>query len=87
MSFDEASFKEKLESQHDFPGPYIFKFIAPIGQKHEVLAILPEGASIKFRESANSKYISITVEAVMQTSDDIIAVYLEASTINDVIAL
>ena len=87
MSFDAASFKEKLESQHEFPGPYIFKFITPIDERDGILAILPEGASIKFRESSNSKYVSITAEVPMQSSDEIIAIYLRASEIENVIAL
>ncbi len=87
MGFDVASFKEKLESQHQFPGLYIFKFIAPPTKKEEVLAILPEGADIRFRESSNGNYLSVTAEASMQSSDEIVSIYLKASEIADVIAL
>ena len=86
MSWDIASFKQKLESEHDFPGTYIFKFIVPAGQKDTVLSILPEG-ELSLRHSANQKYVSLTLRAQMPSSDGIVEVYQRAYVIEGIVAL
>ena len=86
MSWDVTSFKEKLESEHTFPGTYIFKFIVPGEQKDEVIRILPKG-ELSFKHSSNQKYLSLTLKATVQSSDEIIAVYQEAYGIKGIVAL
>jgi putative lipoic acid-binding regulatory protein len=86
MSWDVASFKEKLESEHSFPGYYSFKFIVPNGQKEEVLNILPKGELVQ-KHSSNKKYISLTLKAEVNSSDEIVAVYQKAHTIEGIVAL
>lgn len=86
MSHDPVAFKEKLESQHDFPGPYTFKFIIPKGQKEQVLALLPEG-DLTFKASSGEKYTSITLKAQMPSSDQVIAVYTQVAKVEGVVSL
>lgn len=86
MSWDITSFKEKLESEHTFPGFYIFKFIVPGDQKDEVIQILPKG-ELTFKHSSNQKYLSLTLKAEMQSSDEVIAVYQKAYVIKGIVAL
>ena len=86
MSMSIDAFKEKLESQHTFPGPYIFKFIVPIEKKDELLKIIPSG-QVSERMSKTNKYISLTVRATMDSSEEVVQVYQTAQKIEGIIAL
>lgn len=86
MSWDEAGFKEKLENNHDFPCTYIFKFIVKPKNQPEVEALVP-GADIKLKASSGNKYVSVTIKAQMANSQDVIAVYKRANTIQGIISL
>ncbi len=88
MGMEEStrSFKEKLENQHQFPGYYTFKFVVPQGKKDKLSRLLPPGKT-KIRESSKQNYVSVTVEAFLQKSDDVIHVYEETSKIEGLIAL
>lgn len=86
MNWDEASFKEKIESQHQFPGPYTFKFIAPQDQKESLQDLVP-GGKISYRNSSGNKYVSATIQAVMQNSAEVIEVYEKAHFIKGIVAL
>ncbi|MDW3196477.1 MAG: DUF493 family protein [Cytophagales bacterium] len=86
MSADSQSFREKLEAQHDFPGPYTFKFIIPEDKKGEVEARLPKG-ELSYKASSGKKYTSITLKATMKSSDEVIAVYTEVAKIEGVLSL
>lgn len=81
-----TSFKEKLESQHEWPGVYIFKFIVPVDKVQEVNALFPD---VKVTERASSKgtYKSLTVKAHMKSSDHVIMLYIEAKKIEGIISL
>ena len=81
-----TSFKEKLNSQHTWPGVYIFKFIVPNDRKEEVERLF-EGDEITIKNSSKGNYASITVNKVMQNADDVIAVYIEAKKIEGIISL
>ena len=86
MSWDIASFKEKLEAGHSFPGPYIFKFIVPMNQKDQVIQVLPKG-ELSTKHSATNKYISITLKAQVEASEKVIEVYQRAYEIKGIVAL
>ncbi|MFY0605687.1 MAG: DUF493 family protein [Cyclobacteriaceae bacterium] len=86
MSWDIEGFREKLESQHQFPGEYSFKFIVPFGKKEELLKFMPAGKT-SFRPSSNNKYISITTKAHLGSSDEVLKIYTDANTIEGCIAL
>ncbi len=86
MSWDIESFRQKLEDQHDFPGNYTFKFIVPKEKREEVVRILPAG-EVKYRDSSNGTYVSVTVVAPMQKSDEVLDVYINANKIEGCIAL
>lgn len=86
MSWDIESFREKLEDQHEFPGKYTFKFIVPHERRESIVEILPF-AEIKYRESSNKKYVSVTASAQMESSQDVLDVYLAANKVDGCIAL
>jgi hypothetical protein len=81
-------FKLKLvmDETIKFPTEYLFKFIVPVGEVHQVLLIL-QGLDIDERASANGKYISVSGKGVFQCSDEIINIYKRASVIQGIISL
>jgi hypothetical protein len=85
-NFDKASFKEKLESSGEFPMLYMFKFIVPKGKESEVSALFPKN-EITLKPSSGGKYISTTIQAMMDSADQILDIYDKASKIEGVISL
>ncbi len=83
---DLASLKEQLDSQTDFPTLYMFKFIVPTGQEHEVARLLPHNEAV-LKKSTKGNYASVTIKAMMPSSESIISVYERASTIEGIISL
>ncbi|WP_111669371.1 DUF493 domain-containing protein [Algoriphagus litoralis] len=85
-NFDRASFKEKLESSGEFPMLYMFKFIVPNGKETEVGALFPKN-EISLKPSSGGKYVSTTIQAMMDSADQILDLYEQASAIEGVISL
>lgn len=86
MSWDEKSFLEKLEGTHQFPEKYTFKFIVKPEHQKTVEALV-SNAEIKLKPSSGNKYVSITISAHMNSSQEVIDVYKKAHTIEGIIAL
>lgn len=87
MSWDVESFRQKIEHEHSFPGYYIFKFIVPAEKKDEIIRLLPAGGDVKYKQSANNKYVSITSKVRLQTSQGVLDVYFAANKVEGCIAL
>lgn len=84
--FDKEAFKEKLIASGEFPQLYMFKFIVPQGKEGEVAALFPKH-EITTKESSGGKYVSTTVQAMMENPDQIILIYEQASSIEGLISL
>jgi hypothetical protein len=80
------SFREKLDKHYAWPALYIFKFIVPAGKEGEVKNLFPNHSTSE-KPSKNGNYISVTVQAMMPSSDAVVDVYINASTIQGLIAL
>lgn len=78
--------RAKLAVFEKWPGPYLFKFIAPQGKIQE-LEQLFEKDHYTLRTSRTGKYVSLSCQKQMASSEDVIAVYTEALRIEGVIAL
>jgi uncharacterized protein len=83
---DRDRFRELLLTEHTWPARYVFKFIVPARAVAEVHALFPAGAG-RERPSSGGKYVSVTAEIVMNTPDDVIAIYERAAKIEGVVAL
>jgi len=83
---DLASFKEQLDAQTNFPTLYMFKFIVPMGKEGEVAKLLPNNEMV-LKESAKGSFVSATIQAMMPSSDAIVAIYERASEIEGIISL
>ncbi|WMJ74423.1 DUF493 family protein [Cytophagaceae bacterium ABcell3] len=77
--------REKLADM-DWPSFYMFKFIVPRTSEEEIFKIFNQ-EDIKTRLSRNGKYISITAYQYMNSEDDVIDVYEQASHVEGVISL
>lgn len=82
--------RESLLETTKFPADYMFKFIIPnkLEQKKQINNLFNfEGAVVKTNPSKSEKFISFTILQKMNTVDDVIAKYKEASNIKDIISL
>lgn len=84
--FTTAEFKQKLDEVHHFPTMYMFKFIVTEEKKSAVESLFPSN-ELQFKPSSKGKYISVTAEVMMPSSDRVIEIYTKASQIPGLIAL
>jgi uncharacterized protein len=89
---NEDKFKDlrnKLNETQSYPAVYMFKFI--MEAEHRKIALVEnlfsENAEIYTKESGKGKYISITVQEVMMSTEEIIRIYEKASEIKGVMLL
>lgn len=85
---EDELFKLKLllDETMRFPNDYLFKFIVPVAEVHQILFILKD-MHIEQRPSANGNYISVSGKVKVMCSDDIILIYQRASVIKGIISL
>ncbi len=79
-------FKKKLDNEHKWPTTYMFKFVVPSNKIDELKAIFPE-EPINVKESKNGKYSSFTMKKHIDSSDEVIEIYLKVRKIEGLIAL
>lgn len=81
-----AAFKEKLDAAYVWPALYMFKFIVPHEQVTQVKSLFPNHFSTE-RSSQTGKYISVTVNMMMPSSEAVIGIYQKVRHIEGIIAL
>lgn len=81
-----SQLKLVLDETVKFPSEYLFKFIVPVDQVHQILFIM-QGMEIEQKASSTGKYISVSGKMIMNKSEDIILVYKRASVIKGIISL
>ena len=86
MSWETKEFQQKLDDQQIFPGLYIFKFIVPSDSVKKVEELWGKGEIVK-KPSSKGKYTSVTINAQVDNSDEIVDIYARASKIEGCIAL
>ena len=84
--FNVDAFREKLEASGSFPMLYMFKFIVPNGKEKEIAAFFPKN-EMEIKASSGGKYISTTIQSMMDSPDHIIEIYKKAAVINGLISL
>jgi putative lipoic acid-binding regulatory protein len=78
--------KKKLDGHYQWPAAYPFKFIVKQEQVPEVQALFP-GELFSTKPSANGKYMGMTLEKVMNSSADVLAVYERVKVVQGLMAL
>lgn len=80
------NFREKLDVHYAWPSLYTFKFIVPSEKEEEIKNLFPNHIATG-KWSKNGKYISVTINMMMPSSEAVIHVYQKASVIEGIIAL
>jgi len=80
------NFKQLLDDGYDWPGVYVFKFIVPKQNVEELKAVF-EGHEIDIKASSKGSYHSLTSRIQVDSSEDVIAIYRAAGSIEGVISL
>ncbi len=83
---DRTEFKQKLEAVGEFPMIYLFKFIVPSGKEIAIEKLFPNKEVI-LKPSSGGKYVSATIQMVVESADYVIAIYEEVAQIEGVISL
>ncbi len=78
--------KQILDENHQWPCPYLFKFIVPTKNICQLTELFPND-QLQTRASKNGKYTSVTFESNMSSSKEVMEVYQKASTIPGVMSL
>jgi putative lipoic acid-binding regulatory protein len=82
--------KAELDNSNEWPAKYLFKFIVPtVNDNVELVedAFNRIGAVIVTTKSKTGKFTSVSVDVMMESSQQIIDKYLEVSTIEGIISL
>ncbi len=82
--------KNELEKSNSWPALYLFKFIVPnINGNVKTVedAFDRVGAVIKTTPSKTGKFISVSIDVMMENPQEIINKYLELTTIEGIISL
>lgn len=85
---DLTKFKTLLDDQMSWPDYYSFKFVTKTVNISNLLEVLTvtEG-QISQRPSKNGNYTSVTCRKLVESSDDVVALYHEVSKIEGIITL
>lgn len=83
--------KVQLEEGFEWPHLYLYKFIFPASDQKiaEIENIFDsKGAMITLKESAQGKYVSVSIKVVMDSAQEVIDKYVEVGEkVTDVISL
>jgi len=79
-------FKSKLDQEHKWPTIYMFKFVVPKGKIEEFNTIFVD-ESVQSKESKAGNYMSFTMKKMMNSSQEVVDIYLKAKKIEGVISL
>lgn len=74
MTYDREKFMETLDEHHDWPCPYVFKFIMPTTSLPTFEALFPE-EEYSLKESRSGKYTSVTMEPHVCSAEEVMKVY------------
>ncbi len=65
----------------------MFKFIVPSHKRDELRQLFPRHITTTEKSSEKGKYISLTYQMMMPSSESVIDVYKKVSTIEGIVAL
>ncbi|WP_319584716.1 DUF493 family protein [uncultured Pseudodesulfovibrio sp.] len=86
MSDKSKQFKQVLDEHHEWPCPYIHKFIVPADSLDRFQELFAS-EKLETRQSRTGKYTSVTIVSTMCSADEVMAVYEKAAQIPGVMSL
>lgn len=75
-----------IDSGHEWPGDYLFKFIVPKDKLVELETHF-QGVAYFTRPSANGRFVSLTYKGYFQSSDQVMAIYERVLAIEGIVSL
>jgi uncharacterized protein YbbK (DUF523 family)/putative lipoic acid-binding regulatory protein len=82
----QQTFRELLDQCHTWPCSFPFKFIVPQEKLQEILLLFPEEKP-SLRSSKGGKYVSVTINKRVHSSDEVLACYDRLAGTKGVICL
>ena len=82
--------KVKLDENSSFPSQYLYKFIVPVtgAKSEEIISIFSnKNAKIATKESKTGKFVSVSIQMLVQSSDEVIVHYRSVEHIEGLISL
>ena len=86
MTDKTEQFKQVLNDHHQWPCPYVYKFIVP-SEKMDQFRELFASEDLETRPSRTGKYTSMTLTSTMCSADEVMAVYEKAAQVPGVMSL
>jgi len=86
MPEKKARFKETLDECHEWPCPYVFKFIVPSENLQLIKDFFPEN-EVKTKKSKTGKYTSVTAEVHAYSSKEVMDIYEKVSIVPGIMSL
>lgn len=86
MTDKNRQFMETLDEHHDWPCPYVFKFILPTENLHHFEQEFSDYER-SYKESSSGKYTSVTMEPTVCSSAEVMDVYERAACIPGIMSL
>lgn len=86
MSDKREQFKEALDAHHQWPCPYVYKFIMPTENFPQFTELFPN-EKLDTRQSKSGKYTSATMISNMCSSEEVMEVYEKAAQIPGLMSL
>ncbi|BDQ36117.1 hypothetical protein SYK_04770 [Pseudodesulfovibrio nedwellii] len=86
MTDKREQFKQALDGHHQWPCPYVYKFIVPAGNLDQFKELFPK-EELKLRQSKTGKYTSITMISTMYSSDHVMEIYEKAAQVPGLMSL
>jgi putative lipoic acid-binding regulatory protein len=80
------SLRQKIDEQYTWPSLYMFKFIVPQAKVNEVKSLFPKH-EVQTKPSSKGTYISVTAKIMANSTEEIIAIYTRAQSIEGIISL
>ncbi len=83
---DVTKFKALLDEQNSWPEYYTFKFVVLADKKDQVLEHLA-GHKVTVRESSGGKYLSFSSRLLVNSSEEVVAVYASLKDVEGIMSL
>ena len=81
-----AGLKSALDEGTAFPTVYVFKFIVPVAERESLMTHLGELPTTE-RRSKSGRFVSVTSETVVTSSEEVIDVYRRTSVVKGLMSL
>lgn len=79
-------FRQALDDHHQWPCPYVYKFIMPSENFNLFVDLFPD-ARLETRQSRSGKYTSVTMVSTMCSADEVLAIYEKAAQVPGLMSL